>query len=236
MNKIWRCPKCESGIRAPERLRKIDVRRYCLPCSEQTGVLVERTIPSRDAERARAKIIQREQQAKARERDAAKRAAYAQSERGQLEAFARAALRLDAYEVLHDRVVNFQIRLARRTKLVVDEPRVRIIDGQEIRDTITYGGYRQEMSSGHAYGARRFVITAGSDAADARATILHEIAHCAAGYNGGPHNGAWRSIFASAVEEVTGEKPVPNGSAYQELHNAAQACVRRWLDRGGTLS
>lgn len=233
MNKIWRCPKCDDGIRAPERLRKIDVRRFCLKCSASTGLLVERTIPSRDAERARAKIIQREQQAKARERAAAKQKSYAQSERGQLEAFARAALKLDAFSALGWRIIPFQIRLARRTKLIENEPRVRIIDGQEVHDTITYGGHRQEMSSGHAYG-NRFVITAGTDAADARATILHEIAHCAAGYDKGWHHDKWRAIFASAAEELTGEKPTLAGRTHHDLHNAVQACVRRWLERNAT--
>lgn len=232
MNKIWRCPQCDTGIRAPERLRKIDVRRYCLTCSERTGLLVERTIPSRNAERARSKLLRKEQEAKVRERVAAKRAEHARSERGRLEAFARMALKLDAYIGLGWRTVDFKIRLARPTKLIVDEPRIRIIDGQEIHDTITYGGHRQEMSSGHAYGNHRFVITAGSDAADARATILHEIAHCAAGYVDGPHNDKWRSVFASAVHELTGE--TPSGNSYHDLHAEAAACVRRWLERGGT--
>jgi hypothetical protein len=234
VNKIWRCPKCESGIRAPERLRHIDVRRYCFECSTKTGLLVERTIPSRDAERARAKLLRREHEAKARERDAAKRTAHVQSERGQLEAFARAALKLDAYIGLGWQILDFKIRLARTTPLKT-EPRTRIIDGQEVHDTITYGGYRQEQSSGHAYGNNRFVITAGSDPADARATILHEIAHCAAGYNGGAHNDKWRSIFTSATVELTGETPQATGSSYHDLHTAIAGCVQRWLERGETL-
>jgi len=40
--RLWRCPECRAGILAPGKLRKIDVRRYCLPCSEEAGVLVER--------------------------------------------------------------------------------------------------------------------------------------------------------------------------------------------------
>lgn len=48
----WVCPSCSTGRLAPSRLRKIDVRRYCLPCSERTGLLVEMTAPSLDAKRA----------------------------------------------------------------------------------------------------------------------------------------------------------------------------------------
>ena len=154
MNKIWRCPKCEAGVRAPERLRKIDVRRFCLDCSAKTGVLVERTIPSRDAERERTKLLRKEHEVKAREKQAAKRAAYAQTERGQLEAFARMALKLDAFETVHGSALPFQIRLAGVRPAVT-------------QDTVTYGGYRPVMSTGHAYGKRRFVVTAGTDPYDA---------------------------------------------------------------------
>jgi len=231
VNKIWRCPKCETGIRAPERLRKIDVRRYCLDCSAKAGVLVERTVPSRDAERERAKLLRKEHEIKAREKQAAKRVAYEQTERGELEAFARRALKLEAFETVHDRVLPFQIRLAGK-RPEVTEPRTRVLaDGTQVHDTVTYGGYRPSMSTGHAYGKRRFVVTAGTDPYDARTTILHEIAHCAAGYQGGPHGDGWRSVFASAVRELTGE--TPSGTTHHDLHTVATECVRRWFDRGG---
>lgn len=71
-NKRYTCPTCGTGILAPSRLRKIDVRRYCLPCSEEAGVLVERTCPSRERER--------EEKAAAK-RDAAKRARAAEAEK-----------------------------------------------------------------------------------------------------------------------------------------------------------
>ncbi|HEY8310551.1 MAG TPA: hypothetical protein VIG47_08345, partial [Gemmatimonadaceae bacterium] len=35
-------------------------------------------------------------------------------------------------------------------------------------------------SSGHAWGARRIVVTAGNDVADGKAVLLHELAHIAA--------------------------------------------------------
>jgi hypothetical protein len=231
VNKIWRCPTCDAGIRAPSRLRKIDVRRFCLTCSAKTGLLVERTIPSRDAERARTQLLRKEHEAKARERQAAKRTSHEQSERGQLEVFARKALKLEAFETVRDRVVTFKIRLA-GVRPEVTQARSRVLaDGTEVHDTVTYGGHRSAMSTGHAYGKRRFVVTAGTDAYDARTTILHEIAHCAAGYEGGPHGDSWRSVFASAIRELTGE--TPSGMTHHDLHTVATECVRRWLDRGG---
>jgi len=198
----------------------IDVRRYCLPCSQRAGVLVERTVPSRDAERARTNEQRKKHEAEAREKIAAKRGVYAQTERGQLEAFARRALKLEAFETA--RVETFKIRLARARPGSFMRSHA---DGT----TEVVQFQRSTSSSGHAYGKRRFVVTAGSDRGDAFATILHEIAHCAAGYEGGPHGDGWRSVFASGVHELTGE--TPSGMTHHDLHAAAIECVRRWLER-----
>ena len=67
----WICPDCGNGRLAPTRPRREDVRRYCLPCSEATGKLVERHSPAmlkqreRKAEAAKAKRVKQ----KARERE-----------------------------------------------------------------------------------------------------------------------------------------------------------------------
>jgi len=45
-NRRWLCPYCNNGKMAPSRLRKIDVRRFCLPCSEKGGLLIERISPA----------------------------------------------------------------------------------------------------------------------------------------------------------------------------------------------
>ena len=50
-NKIWRCPLCRVGIRAPSRIRKTDAKRYCLPCTKDTGKLVERMCVAREAKK-----------------------------------------------------------------------------------------------------------------------------------------------------------------------------------------
>ncbi len=42
----WICPVCKSGKLAPSRPRKDDTRRYCLPCSDRSGRLVQRSCPS----------------------------------------------------------------------------------------------------------------------------------------------------------------------------------------------
>jgi len=47
----WKCTICNSGVLAPSRPRKDDVRRYCLQCSGKTGKLVERIAPSLEKKR-----------------------------------------------------------------------------------------------------------------------------------------------------------------------------------------
>lgn len=69
----WVCPECESAKHAPQAPRMNDVRRYCLPCSEATGYLVERTCPVLDAKRARKKETQRTRAARRAARNKAKR-------------------------------------------------------------------------------------------------------------------------------------------------------------------
>lgn len=45
MARRWTCPECGKGINAPERMNRLDPRRYCLSCSGKVGVtrLVERS-------------------------------------------------------------------------------------------------------------------------------------------------------------------------------------------------
>ncbi len=48
----WVCPKCSSGLNAPEKMRRDDVRRFCLACSQATGRMVHREAPALKARRA----------------------------------------------------------------------------------------------------------------------------------------------------------------------------------------
>lgn len=53
----WKCEHCESGVLAPTKPRRNDVRRYCLPCSQRTGKLVERFAPSLQTQRTKRQAI-----------------------------------------------------------------------------------------------------------------------------------------------------------------------------------
>ena len=50
-NRIWRCPICEVGIRAPSKIRKTAAQRYCLDCTAETGKLVERVCVARETKK-----------------------------------------------------------------------------------------------------------------------------------------------------------------------------------------
>lgn len=59
----WNCPECGTGKLLSSRPRKNATARYCLPCSEETGYLVERVSPALERKRAQ-KTAQRAQRAK----------------------------------------------------------------------------------------------------------------------------------------------------------------------------
>jgi hypothetical protein len=77
----WICPKCDAGKNAPSRLRKIDVRRYCLSCSEREGILIERIVPKFETKREAAKKRAQAKAARKRAKDAPKRQAIAAANR-----------------------------------------------------------------------------------------------------------------------------------------------------------
>jgi hypothetical protein len=70
----WECPEGKHpGVLAPSRLRQKDVRRYCLPCSTASGVLVERTCSAVERKRSarRESVEEKRRRAKERQRDQA---------------------------------------------------------------------------------------------------------------------------------------------------------------------
>jgi len=48
----WKCPNCGAGKLLGKAPRKNATARFCLPCSEETGYLVERMCPCLEKERA----------------------------------------------------------------------------------------------------------------------------------------------------------------------------------------
>lgn len=71
-NRRWSCPRCESGVLAPGKMRKNDARRYCLDCTSKTGKLVERVCAALEKRRSesRARASEEAKSARAAKRDA----------------------------------------------------------------------------------------------------------------------------------------------------------------------
>lgn len=67
----WQCPNGCPGVLGPQRPRKNNIVRYCLPCSAEAGVLVERSAPSVERKReARSEVTAERRKRKAdRERE-----------------------------------------------------------------------------------------------------------------------------------------------------------------------
>jgi hypothetical protein len=81
--KRWECPAGQHpAVLAPQRLRRKDIRRYCLPCSMSSGLLVERVLPTLEKKRT-------ERAARGREQRKAATAVVRAKRDEQLERFAR---------------------------------------------------------------------------------------------------------------------------------------------------
>lgn len=69
-NKLWTCRDCGDTVRAPERMRKDNALRFCLPCSGKTGKMVERWCPSAERMREERSAARREAKVQANTRRA----------------------------------------------------------------------------------------------------------------------------------------------------------------------
>lgn len=68
----WKCERCGDGLLAPSKPRRDDVRRFCLPCSSETGRLVERIAPALEQHRARRVEMARQKKKNERIRERAR--------------------------------------------------------------------------------------------------------------------------------------------------------------------
>jgi hypothetical protein len=68
----WTCPECGSGVLLGPRPRRDATARFCLPCSEDRGSLVERVCPALDRKRAERREKRSERVRAVRERQRAR--------------------------------------------------------------------------------------------------------------------------------------------------------------------
>lgn len=178
-NRRWKCRRCDSGVLAPSRPRSDDVRRFCLPCSEKTGRLVQRYCPSLEKERAKKRSKKTLAQAKAAARQSKK------NERS--------------------RKAQAFFRRAKRLKCWAGDVKHATLYAQEKRDKRAPYANR---TPGTAYPhSGKITITVGFDEADMQGTILHEMAHIAQGCRQGTadHGDGFRSVYLEAVREIVGD-------------------------------
>lgn len=163
----WVCPMCNRVGLAPERPRKNDVRRYCLPCSKKTGRLVERTCAVLTKRREKAAALRAEKATRAKDL--------------MREWWTVAGIDVRALEVECWRALGYVVRDFFRSRVIAptidhwnDAKRLPAIKLRRRR--VTHRG-----TTGWAYGRGRITLlfAPGVDAANVREVVLHELAHCA---------------------------------------------------------
>jgi hypothetical protein len=175
--RIWFCPECMSSVRAPERPRRDDVRRFCLRCSEKNGRLVERTAPAAEKQRA-----------KKRTATAAKRKAAVATKRER----DRAKVTVAGVYLPDEAKRMWRLRTIREI------PTRR----RDVPEIVYRRSPKKRHSSGYCeWGGRRITMTIGLDEADALGTLLHELVHAALpAYE--HHSDRFWSLLRSAAKEA----------------------------------
>jgi hypothetical protein len=154
----WKCLNCDSGVLAPSRPRKDDVRRYCLKCSAKTGKLVERVAPSLEKKREASK-------AKSTQKQKVKRAKIAQAKTSH-----------SGFDVEKEAQRLWKILQTQENKPTRPIPSIKIVNR------------KRSASSGVCYyGEHAVTLNLGTETIDAWETLAHELNH-AIGHRGHDHN------------------------------------------------
>jgi hypothetical protein len=223
-NRRWKCPNdAHAGVLAPARMRKVDVRRYCLPCSEEAGVLVERECPAQERERARREEGRRKARTRTRK---------AEGRRRETQARERAARKSEREHVLGIHVPTHFAKVL-RTPVVEEALENLERPSPTVRVRRRRGG---NYATGRAYyRSSRIVLTLPVDCTWGQLATLvaHEIAHvCTADEE--HHGPAWRDMFLSILGEAYGLKtswPVKGGKSirYDEAHRVFEKMIDEGL-------
>lgn len=224
----WVCPTCGTGRLAPSRPRKNDVRRYCLPCSEKTGRLVERVAPSLERRREES----RERQAaktKAERARARARQQKAAAERLAREREKRTILGLNIDEEAR-RLWNLPV-LRARPRWTPDVPPIKV------RRSAT----KIHTSGFSSYNGSRIVLTIGSDEYEALGVLLHELLHPLVGRPGGQvHPPEFWRLLRSAAWEAWPDAPfrfdLPARSGFQQQEQVTLGLAGRAEQAGKSLA
>lgn len=215
----WECPNgLHPGVLASTRPARNATARFCLPCSEEAGVLVERSAPALERRRSQ-KTVARQTKAE-RERERA-REEKANALKVTVIDKAGEEVVLDAGELLKEawrsKVLRGQQREAwpgrnygplpelviRRGAPDRGRPASRADRGMNPRSLWIR---RRDALSGHAeYGGGRIVLTVRPGLGEEwlRGVIVHEAAHAACPMDV-RHGPSWRSAYWRATAELYG--------------------------------
>ena len=162
----WTCPHCGQGKLAPGRPRKDDVRRYCLPCSEKTGRLVERTCAANEKAR---KVSKAKSQTKASRK---KRAETAKLKRNAAAREARFFIGDLDLRKEWERLCNLACV---KTALAREYPRMTGPPTMELKRTTRRSSWGYAHSSWAQVNI--YVYRGATDATRPRIVLVHELAH-----------------------------------------------------------
>lgn len=179
----WVCPNCGDGRLGPTRPRKDNIVRYCLPCSEQAGKLVERETPSLDKRRTK-----QAEKAKAKRDAKAKRKAAAEKKRTHLTLWDEGG-----------RIVEVDVR-----KAVYNMAKKA---GMHTNFELTWNRRSDGCNTGRA-NERRVHLSIGSRSLEAFCKLAaHELGHAKAGGYAG-HNERWKDAYEEICAKNWDTKPV----------------------------
>lgn len=180
----WVCPECDDGVLGPQRPRRDNIVRYCLPCSEKAGKLVERSTPSLDKRReARA------------EKNAERRAAKAKREREREKRRTHISLTDAAGRVVELDVAKTVRAFAKRAGVPC---------GFQF-------SWNRRSDGGNSGRANRYTVhlSIGSGKLESFCSLAaHELAHVSVGGREGWHNDKWRDEYERICAVLWDTKPV----------------------------
>lgn len=255
--KIWRCPTCDSGARAPDRLDHLDVRRWCLSCSRRTGKLVERTIPSKETEakrRAEARTVATakrqdrravaEAAAKSRVQDLATALDRAIPDAADwLRAWAPRLMKLSslrhAFAENHSTGARWAptITIRQGGTLRAEIPRAEV--SKFLSDHLGSWSYDsgssdlvtvmmgRQRASGHAWPSNHRLVVTTGASAADDLSTLVHELAHLAAPNREHHGPVFQIIQRDAIAELTGEEPI---GWHRDGEEARVAVIKRWLD------
>lgn len=212
----WDCPTgTHPGVLGPTRPPRDSIVRYCLPCSQATGRLVERTAPALEAKREAAAERAKAKAAAARQRDARQRAAAKQAE-------------TDRYTV---EGVDLRVELRRLVKLRAFGG----ARGQLARRPPTFDVTRRTRRPATQFGhaepwANRIHMALWPTVtlAEARETLVHELVHLYVGAQPGSarwHGDEFWRVMDKAFKQAYGVDPVVRSSLRDNRYHGRYAAA-----------